>query len=54
MYAVIRNYQGEASDVVEQMRQREEGIKEVMRGIEGFVAYYLLDTHATMTLAGIE
>lgn len=44
MYAVIRNYEGEASDVVEQVRQREESVKEVMRGIEGFVAYYLLDT----------
>jgi heme-degrading monooxygenase HmoA len=44
MYVVVRNYTDEASDVVEQARQREESIKEVMRGIDGFVAYYLLDT----------
>jgi hypothetical protein len=44
MYAVIRIYQDEASDVVEQVKQREEAIKEVMRGIDGFLAYYLIDT----------
>jgi hypothetical protein len=46
MYAVIRNYQDEASDVVEQLRRREESIKEVMRGIDGFLAYYLIDTQS--------
>lgn len=44
MYAVVRTYQDEAPDVIEQLRQRVDSIKEVMRGIEGFVAYYLLDT----------
>jgi hypothetical protein len=44
MYAVIRHYQDEASDVVDQARKREGSIKELMRGIEGFVAYYLVDT----------
>ncbi len=44
MYAVVRNYTGEASDVVEQARQREESLKELMRGIDGFVAYYVIDT----------
>ncbi len=46
MYVVVRNYTDEASDVVEQARQREESIKEVMRGIDGFVAYYLIDTQS--------
>jgi hypothetical protein len=44
MYAVIRNYTGEASDVVEQVSRRERGITELMRGIDGFVAYYVIDT----------
>ena len=44
MYAVVRNYTGEASDVVEQARQREGSLKELMRGIDGFVAYYVIDT----------
>jgi hypothetical protein len=44
MYTVIRNYQGEALDVVEQLRQRADSVKDLLRGIDGFVAYYLLDT----------
>ena len=46
MYAVVRSYQDEASDVVEQLKQREESVKEVMRGIDGFLAYYLIDTQS--------
>jgi hypothetical protein len=46
MYAVVRHYTDEASDVVEQARQREESIKELMRGIDGFAAYYLIDTQS--------
>lgn len=46
MYAVVRHYQDEASDVIEQATQREASIKELMRGIEGFVAYYLVDTQS--------
>jgi heme-degrading monooxygenase HmoA len=43
MYLTIRNYQDEAADVVEQVTQRQESIVQLMRGIDGFVAYYLLD-----------
>src|SRR5688500_16652316 len=46
MYAVVRNSPDEASDVVQQARQREESIKEVMRGIDGFGAYFLIDTQS--------
>ena len=46
MYTVVRNYTDEASDVVDQARQREGSIKELMRGIDGFVAYYLIDTQS--------
>ena len=44
MYAVVRHYQDEAPDVVEQLKQREEGIRKVMLGIDGLVGYYLIDT----------
>ncbi len=44
MYAVIRNYQDESTDFVNQLRERETDIKGLLQAIEGFVAYYLLDT----------
>ena len=43
MYAVVRTYEDEAPDVVEQIRARGDGFREVLRGIDGFVAYYLID-----------
>ena len=43
-YAVVRNYEDEASDIVEQLRRRDLSLTEVMSAIDGFVAYYLLDT----------
>jgi heme-degrading monooxygenase HmoA len=46
MYAVVRNYTDEAPDVAEQARQRAGSIEELMRGIDGFVAYYLVDTQS--------
>lgn len=44
MYAVVRNYEDEASDILERLTPLEGSITEVMSGIEGFVAYYLIDT----------
>ena len=44
MYAVIRNYQNEAPDILDQIRTRADAIKDVIGSIEGFQAYYLLDT----------
>jgi hypothetical protein len=44
MYAVIRNYQNEAPDVLDQIRTRADAIREVIGGIGGFQGYYLLDT----------
>jgi hypothetical protein len=44
MYAVVRNYTDEASDVVEQLKQREASVMAMIQGIEGFVSYYVLDT----------
>jgi hypothetical protein len=44
MYAVIRNYQNEAPDILEQIRARADAIREVIASIGGFQAYYLLDT----------
>jgi hypothetical protein len=44
MYIVVRDYRGEAQDVVPQVVQRQDSVKEAMRGIKGLVAYYLIDT----------
>ena len=44
MFAVIRNYQNESPDVLEQIRMRTDAIRDVIAGIDGFQAYYLLDT----------
>ncbi|MHA6785120.1 hypothetical protein ACVGOW_29625 [Pseudonocardia saturnea] len=43
MYAVVRTYEDEDPDVIEQIRARGDGFREVLRGIDGFVAYYLID-----------
>jgi hypothetical protein len=43
MYATVRHYQDEADDVVEQIRAHSARLREMMSGIEGFVAYYLID-----------
>lgn len=44
MYTTIRHYQDEADDVVEQIRPHAEGVRELLRGIPGFVAYYVVDS----------
>lgn len=43
MYAVVRTYEDEAPDLIEQLRVRGDGFREVLRGIDGFVAYYVID-----------
>jgi hypothetical protein len=40
MYAVIRSYQNEAPDILDQIRTRADAIKDVIGSIEGFQAYY--------------
>ena len=44
MYVVVRDYRGEASDVVDQAKQRQESLKETMGGIKGLIGYYIVDT----------
>lgn len=44
MYMVVRDYRDEAADVVEQARARQASLREAMRAVPGFVAYYLIDT----------
>ena len=44
MLAVIHNYDNEASGIIEQLTQHADNLRELMSGIDGFVAYYLLDT----------
>jgi hypothetical protein len=44
MHIVVRDYRSEAQDVVPQAVQRQESLKQVMRGIKGLVAYYIVDT----------
>ena len=44
MYAVIRNYEDEAADVIARLREHAASLREVMSGIDGFRSYYLLDT----------
>ncbi|MEJ2864760.1 hypothetical protein [Actinomycetospora flava] len=44
MYTTVRHYQDEASDVVEQIRVHADRLRGLMSGIDGFVAYYLVDT----------
>ena len=41
MYAVIRAYAGD-SDLADTLVEREEDIRQVLKGIDGFKAYYLL------------
>ena len=43
-YTAIRNYRNEAPDALDQRRTRADAIKEIIEGIDGFQAYYLLDT----------
>lgn len=44
MYAVIRNYEDEAADVIARLGEHAESLRDVMSRIDGFRAYYLLDT----------
>ena len=54
MYAVIRAYAGN-SDLADTLAQREGDIRQVIGGINGFKAYYLLKlTEGTSTISVFE
>lgn len=44
MHIVIRDYRNEAPDVVAEVVARQESLKETMRGVNGLVGYYIVDT----------
>ena len=43
MYITVREYRGEAPEVVAEAKKREESLRGVIRAIRGFVDYYLID-----------
>ena len=54
MYAVIRAYAGN-SELADTLAEREEDIRQVIGGIEGFSAYYLLKlAEGTSTISVFE
>ncbi len=44
MYVVVRDYRNESPEALAQAKQRQESLKEAMRGIKGLIAYYVVDT----------
>ena len=51
MYAVIRAYSGN-SDLADALAEHEDGVRQVISGINGFKAYYLLKlTEGTSTVS---
>lgn len=44
MFTTVRHYQDEANDIVEQVRPHAARLRGLMSGIDGFVAYYLVDS----------
>src|SRR5262249_47278593 len=54
MYAVIRAYAGN-SDLADRLAEREEEVRQLIAGINGFKAYYLLKlTEGTSTVSVFE
>ena len=54
MYAVIRAYAGNA-DLADALAQREDEVRQLISGIDGFKAYYLLKlTEGTSTISVFE
>ena len=52
MYAVVRRYNG-ATALFDELARREQDVKDVIQGVPGFVAYYLVrsaDGGATITV----
>jgi hypothetical protein len=41
MYAVVRRYKG-ATALFDELARREQDVKEIIEGVPGFVAYYLV------------
>ncbi len=52
MYAVVRRYKG-ATALFDELARREQDVRDVIQGVPGFVAYYLVrsgDGGATITI----
>ena len=43
MHVVIRNYEG-SSKLIDELIGRRKDVEELIKGVEGFVAYYLIKT----------
>ena len=43
MHAVIRHYKG-SSKLIDELVERRKDVEELIRGVDGFVAYYLVRT----------
>jgi heme-degrading monooxygenase HmoA len=43
MHVVIRNYEG-SSKLIDELVGRRKDVEELIKGVEGFVAYYLIKT----------
>ena len=41
MYAVVRRYKG-ATALIDELAQREQVVREILQGVPGFAAYYLV------------
>jgi hypothetical protein len=52
MYVVVRQYEG-ASPLADAMADREDDVKELLTGVEGFVAYYAARDGDTLTTVSV-
>jgi hypothetical protein len=52
MYATIRTYSG-GSDLADSLIAHEDSVRQVISGIQGFRAYYLVRTGAGMTTVSV-
>ena len=43
MHVVVRNYEGSAK-LIDELVDRRKDVEELIRGVDGFVAYYLIKT----------
>jgi heme-degrading monooxygenase HmoA len=43
MHVVVRHYKG-SSKLIDELIQRRQDVEDLIRGVEGFVAYYLIKT----------
>ncbi len=52
MYAVVRQYSS-STDLRDIVRQKKQSLEEVIRGLPGFVAYYLISDGSSVTTVTI-